>query len=498
MRLGHTESMPRILIMGASGYVGGHLAPRLASEGFQVRAAARRIDALRARGWDAVECVHADALDPASLRDVLNGIDIVYYLVHSMASGGSFSDLDRQAAANVRHAATQAGVTRIIYLGGLQPIDGASPHLASRRETGEVLRSGTVPVTELRAGIVVGPGSAAFEVIRDLVYHLPVMLAPRWVSSRSQPIALDDLLDYLVGLLRLEDDGASHIYDAVGPETLSYGDLLRQFGEVVDRSVRIVPLPVLTPRLSSYWLDLVTSVPASIARPLIDGLKHDLISQRPRELQELIPISQRSYREAVEQALQQEEAAELTIRWTEGGFRYRRQRHDVSWYDKSVHVSVQSEHSAEEVWRDISSIGGDRGWYFATWIWKLRGLIDRAIGGVGMRRGRRHPTELRVDDPLDFWRVAAVEPGRSLTLVAEMKLPGSAVLELSVEPQDAGSVARLQAHFHPAGALGLLYWFGLWPIHMVMFRRLAQVLATGPTRRAGEDRARPATRRRAD
>ena len=385
--------MTRILILGASGYVGGHLAPRLAAEGFEVRAAARRVDALNARGWDGVECVRADALDPASLRDVLSDIDVAYYLVHSMASGGNFSDLDRRAAANFRDAAANAGVKRTIYLGGIQPSDGASPHLASRMETGEVLRSGPVPVTELRAGIVVGPGSAAFEVIRDLVYHLPVMLAPRWVSSRSQPIGLDDLLDYLVGLLRLDDDGASHVYDAVGPETLSYGDLLRQFGEVVGRTVRIVPLPVLTPRLSSYWLDLVTAVPASIARPLIDGLKHDLISERPYELQELIPIRQQTYREAVKQAMDQEESADLTIRWTEGGFRYRRQRHDVSWYDKSVRVTVRSERPAEEVWRDISSIGADRGWYFATWIWKLRGLIDRAIGGVGMRRGRRHPTD---------------------------------------------------------------------------------------------------------
>ena len=195
--------------------------------------------------------------------------------------------------------------------------------------------------------------------------------------------------------------------------------------------------------------------------------------------------------------MDQEESADLTIRWTEGGFRYRRQRHDVSWYDKSVRVTVRSERPAEEVWRDISSIGADRGWYFATWIWKLRGLIDRAIGGVGMRRGRRHPTDLRVDDPLDFWRVAAVEPGCSLTLVAEMKLPGSAVLELSVDPQDSGSIARLQAHFHPAGMPGLLYWYGLWPIHMVIFRRLAEVLALGPTRRVSADRARRGVRRRA-
>ena len=490
--------MTRILILGASGYVGGHLAPRLASEGYEVRAAARRIEALRARGWGNIECVHADALDPDSLRHVLDGVDVAYYLVHSMALGGNFSELDRHAAANFRDAAAAERLKRIIYLGGIQPTDGASPHLASRMETGEVLRAGPVPVTELRAGIVVGPGSAAFEVIRDLVYHLPLMLAPRWVSSRSQPIGLEDLLDYLVGILRLDDDGEHHVYDAVGPETLSYGDLLRQFGQVVGRTVRIVPLPVLTPRLSSYWLDLVTAVPASIARPLIDGLKHDLISERANELQELIPIRQRSYRDAVRQAMAEEESAELTIRWTEGGFRYRRQRHDVSWYDKSVRVSVPSERPAEEVWRDISSIGADRGWYVATWIWKLRGLFDRAIGGVGMRRGRRHPTDLRVDDPLDFWRVAAVEPGRSLTLVAEMKLPGSAVLELSVEADGSGSVATLQAHFHPAGVAGLLYWYGLWPIHMVMFRRLTEVLAAGPMRRADEDRARRAARPRAD
>ena len=214
---------------------------------------------------------------------------------------------------------------------------------------------------------------------------------------------------------------------------MSYGDLLRQFGDVVGRPVRIVPLPVLTPRLSSYWLDLVTAVPARVARPLIDGLKHDLISERPEDLQDLIPIRQRSYRDAVRDALAAEEAAAITIRWTEGGFRYRRQRHDVSWFDKSVRESVETQRSVEEVWHDISSIGGERGWYFVTWLWKIRGAIDRALGGVGMRRGRRHPTELRVDDPLDFWRVVAVEPERSLTLVAEMKLPGSAVLELSVE-----------------------------------------------------------------
>ncbi len=485
------DSVVQVLILGASGYVGGHLAPRLAAAGHEVRAAARRIDALRARNWDAVECVRADALEPDSLQHALVGVEVAYYLVHSMASGGDFSEVDRRAAANLREAAAVAGVRRIIYLGGLQPSDGASPHLASRMETGEILRNGPTPVTELRAGIVVGPGSAAFEVIRDLVYHLPLMLAPRWVRSRSQPIALDDLMEYLVALLSLDDDGRSHTYDAVGPETLSYGDLLRQFGAVVDRKVRIVPLPVLSPRLSSYWLDLVTAVPASIARPLIDGLRHDLVSERPDELRELIPIQRRSYAEAVAQALEEERSAALTIRWTEGGFRYRRQRHDVSWFDKSVRVDVTTARAPEQVWQDISSIGGARGWYYATWLWRLRGAVDRLLGGVGMRRGRRHPSELRIDDPLDFWRVAAVEPGRSLTLVAEMKLPGSAVLELSVQATEPGSMVRLQAHFHPAGVWGLVYWYALWPVHMLIFRRLAEALANGVKRRAGVDPERP-------
>ncbi len=489
--------MGRILILGASGYVGGHLAPRLASQGLEVRAAARRIDALRARNWDSVECVRADALEPDSLRQALDGIEVAYYLVHSMASGGDFSELDRRAAANFRDAAAEAGVRRIIFLGGLQPSHGASPHLASRMETGDILRDGPTPVTELRAGIVVGPGSAAFEVIRDLVYHLPIMLAPRWVRSRSQPIALDELMDYLIGLLNLEEDGRSHIYDAVGPETLSYGELLRQFGAVVGRPVRIVPLPVLSPRLSSYWLDLVTAVPASIARPLIDGLKHDLVSERPDELRALIPTRRLSYAQAVAQALAEEQSHALSIRWTEGGFRYRRQRHDVSWFDKSVRVEVTASRSADAVWADISAIGGERGWYYATWLWRLRGAVDRLLGGVGMRRGRRHPTELRVDDPLDFWRVAAVEPNRSLTLVAEMKLPGSAVLELSVEPDGEGSAARLQAHFHPAGSWGLIYWYALWPVHMLIFRRLAEAIAEGVRPRADADRARRATRRQA-
>ena len=473
--------MSRILVVGASGYIGSHLAPRLAARGHRVRATARRLDVLEARGWRGIELCAADLLEPASLAAALEDIDTAYYLVHSMAAGQEFSALDRQAANNFREAAERAGIGRIVYLGGIQPQEDASPHLASRRETGERLRAGAVPVTELRAGIIVGPGSAAFEVIRDLVYHLPLMVAPRWIRSRSQPIALDDLLHYLVELA--DRPTLAAIYDAVGPETLSYAELLSGFAEVVERPLRIVSLPVLTPRLSSYWLDLVTAVPAGVARPLIDGLKHDLIADEPDALAALIPRARQTYREAVRSALAAEERDDLPIRWTEGAFRYRQQRHDIAFYDKSARSAAQSKADAEAVWRQISALGGRNGWYYADALWRLRGAIDRAVGGVGMRRGRRHPTELRVGDPLDFWRVAAVEPGRRLTLVAEMKLPGSAVLELSVEPSGAGAQVVLQAHFHPAGVWGLLYWHALRPVHAPIFRNLPRAIA----RRAERD-----------
>lgn len=467
--------MTRILVVGASGYIGSHLAPLLAARGHRVRAAARRLDVLEARGWRGVELCAADVFDRESLAAALEDVDTAYYLVHSMAAGKDFGALDRRAADNFREAAERAGVGRIVYLGGLQPQGGASPHLALRRETGERLRAGAVPVTELRAGIIVGPGSAAFEVIRDLVYHLPVMVAPRWIRSRSQPIALDDLLHYLVELA--DRPVPAGTYDAVGPETLSYAELLSGFAEVVERPLRIVSLPVLTPRLSSYWLNLVTAVPAGVARPLIDGLKHDLISDQPDALAALIPCARQSYREAVRSALAAEERDDLPIRWTEGAFRYRQQRHDIAFYDKSVRSEARSEADAEAVWRQISALGGRNGWYYADALWRLRGAVDRALGGVGMRRGRRHPTELRVGDPLDFWRVAAVEPGRRLTLVAEMKLPGSAVLELSVEPAEDGVRVVLQAHFHPAGVWGLLYWHALRPIHAPIFRNLPRAIA---------------------
>ena len=466
--------MARVLVLGASGYVGSHLIPRLVERGHEVRAAGRRPEALAARAWEGVETVRADALDTGSLAEAFEGIELVYYLIHSMASGKDFPELDRRAATHVREAAATAGVGRIIYLGGLQPREAASAHLDSRRETGDVLRSGPVPVTEIRAGIVVGPGSAAFEVIRDLVYHLPVMVTPRWVDSVTQPIALDDLIEYL---LRLPDtETAGGIYDVGGPETLRYRDMLTRFAGVIGKRLLIVRVPVLTPRLSSYWLDLVTAVPTSVARPLIDGLRHDLVIDPGADLAGSIPLTLHTYEEAVRAALDAEHDTEMPARWTEGSFAMRDYRSDVSFYSRGERVERLCEAEPETVWEVVSAIGGSNGWYYANPLWNLRGVLDRMVGGVGRRRGRRHPTRLRVGDAVDFWRVVAVEPGRRLTLLAEMRLPGTAVLEFEVLPEADGTRIVTAAHFHPAGALGLLYWYALWPIHKRIFAGLADAI----------------------
>ena len=468
--------MARVLVLGASGYIGSHLVPRLQHAGHEVRAASRRRETLEGRRWDGVELVAADALDPAGLDAALAGIEVAYYLVHSMGSGPDFADRDRAAAESFREAAARAGLRRIIYVGGLQPGDDASEHLRSRRETGDVLRAGAVPVVELRAGIVVGPGSAAFEVIRDLANHLPVMITPRWLRSRTQPIALGDLLAYLEGLVDLDlPEGA--IFEVGGPDVLTYGDLIRQFAETVGKHPVILPVPLLSPRLSSYWLDLVTSVPASVARPLIDGLRHDLLAD-DSAIRQRLPIPLHTYREAVDAALAGERRAPLPARWTEGALAFRGDDPEVSYYAKGARTETPVAAPAEAVWAVVRTLGGRRGYLYADTLWRLRGLLDRLVGGVGMRRGRRHPTDIRAGDAIDFWRVVGVEEGRRLTLVAEMKLPGSAALEIEVLPEsDTASRLVVAARFHPSGVAGLAYWYALLPIHNAIFDRMPRAIA---------------------
>lgn len=471
----HHGSM-NILVLGASGYIGSHLVPRLAAEGHRVRAAARRVEVLEARGWEGVDVVAADALQPESLRRALSGIDVAYYLVHSMGGGGDFARKDREAARNFREAAAAAGIQRIIYLGGPRPPGRPSEHLASRLATGDALREGPVPVTELRAGLIVGPGSAGFEVLRDLVNHLPVMITPRWVRSRTQPIALDDLLEYLVRLLD-HPETAGQAYDVAGPETLRYLDLLRGYARVTGRKFRSIDVPVLTPRLSSYWLALVTSVPVSVARPLVEGLRTDLLMD-DAAIRRIIPIPLHTYEEAVASALERERSEPLPARWAEGLLAFRGYNPDVSFYSKGESTRTVARAPAEALWDVVRGIGGRNGYYYANTLWRLRALLDRAVGGVGMRRGRRHPLDIRVGDAIDFWRVAAVEQGRRLTLVAEMKLPGSAVLEFEVRSLGPGrSELVTTARFHPNGVWGLLYWYALAPAHFFIFRRMPRRMA---------------------
>ena len=477
-----------ILVLGASGYIGSHLVPRLAAEGHHVRAAARRAEVLEARGWEGVEAVSADALKPDSLAAALAGIDVAYYLVHSMGGGAGFARRDKQAARNFREAAAAAGVQRIIYLGGPRPPGAASAHLASRLETGDMLRAGPVPVTELRAGLIVGPGSVGFEVLRDLVNHLPLMVTPRWVHSRTQPIALDDLLEYLVQVLS-HAETAGQTYNVTGPQTLRYRDLLAGYAKVTGRKFRAIDVPVLTPRLSSYWLGLVTSVPVSVARPLVEGLKTDLLMD-DSAIRGIIPIPLHTYEEAVVSALERERTEPLPARWAEGVLAFRGYNADVSFYSKGESREVVAEAPAGELWNIVRGIGGKNGYYYANALWWLRALMDRAIGGVGMRRGRRHPADVRVGDAIDFWRVAAVEPGRRLTLVAEMKLPGSAVLEFEVTPLDERrSMLGTTARFHPNGVWGLLYWYAMAPAHGFIFRRMPRNMARAAEQRAANANA---------
>ena len=463
------------LVFGASGYIGGHLVPRLLAAGRRVRAAARDTASLERKGWESVERMSADALQPETLDSVLAGVDTAYYLVHSMNAGPDFGRLDLEAAENFAAAAARAGVRRIVYLGGLVPEDARSEHLLSRKETGDRLRAGPVPVTEIRAGIIVGPGSAAFEVIRDLVNALPAMVTPRWVRARTPPIALDNLLEYLLRIPEHEA-AAGRIYDAAGPEELSYEELMRVFGELVGRKPVIVPVPVLSPTLSSYWLGLVTTVPTPVARALIGGLAHD-IPANPAPLRALVPMELLSYREAISAAFEAERRKAVAGRWTEGALMYRNYRQDYAFYAKRSSGSALSSATPAQAWATVTAIGGKNRYYALDFLWTLRELADWFVGGPGLSRGRRDERELRVGDTVDSWQVIALEPERRLTLLFGMKAPGAGILEFELEPEGEGTRITATAYWHPHGAWGLLYWYPLAPFHGLIFSRMTDAIA---------------------
>jgi uncharacterized protein YbjT (DUF2867 family) len=464
-----------ILVLGASGYIGSNLVPRLLASGAQVRAAARDREALQAHGWTGAGLVAADVLEPESLLAAMQGVHTVYVLVHLMSYGRDLAELERTAASNVARAAAACGVRRIVYLGALLPGDPASEHIRARRETGEILRAGTVPVTEIRAGIIVGAGSAAFEVMRDLVLHLPAMVTPKWVRSKSPPIALDDLLEYLLALPG--NDGDAHaVYDVGGPEVLTYEQMMRSLARLARRRAPlIVPVPLLSPRLSSYWLWLVTSVPTNVARARIDGLEHDFVAD-DAAARARVPRRLLTFDEAVEAAFEAERRHPGTAHFQEGNFGLRGGRLEHAYYAKRASGSAVGDVPAAAAWREIAAIGGPNGYYYLDVLWRVREAMDWAVGGPGRRSVERRVLE-KVGDRVDTWEVIGLEAGRRLTMRFGMKAPGAGVLELAVQPLgDSRSRVTATAYWHPAGLWGLAYWWSLFPAHLVIFDGLSRAI----------------------
>ncbi|MBI5832668.1 MAG: SDR family oxidoreductase [Armatimonadetes bacterium] len=474
-----------ILVTGATGYVGGRLVRRLEAAGRPVRCLARRAEYLRGRVGEGTTVFAGDVLQPDSLTDALTGVRAAYYLVHAMAAGGSFEERDRRAAANFGAAARAAGLKRIIYLGGLGGADeDLSAHLRSRREVGDILRASGVPVTEFRASIVIGSGSLSFELIRALVERLPVMVTPRWVSVLAQPIAIEDLLAYL--LIELDQTGdADRLYEIGGTDQVSYGDLMREYARQRGLRIWMLPVPFLTPWLSSLWLGLVTPVYARVGRALIDSMVHPSVVRDPAA-QAAFSVRPIGASAAIAAALRHEDLEFAETRWNDalvaagattdwGGRRFNQRLVD----SRVARVNV----APAKAFAPIRRIGGATGWYYGTWLWRLRGAIDLLVGGVGLRRGRRDPEEVSPGDVVDFWRVEDYEPDRRLRLHAEMKLPGRAWLEFEVQADDeGGSTIRQTATFDPLGLFGLAYWYGIWPLHRAVFRGMLRNIAAAAER----------------
>jgi len=484
--------MSKVLVAGSTGYVGGRLVPELLDAGHTVRCIVRDPAKLGDAPWRTrVDVVHGDVTELGSIEAALDDIEVVYYLVHSMTGSDNFEALDRTAAACVARAAQRRGTGRIVYLGGLGRDDdpNLSRHLRSRHEVGRMLASGSTPVTELRAAVVIGSGSASFEMLRYLVEVLPVMVAPKWVSSRCQPVAIHDVLAALV-VAAEDDERGHHVVEIGGPDVLSYREMMQTYAEAAGLARRVViSVPLLTPRLSSLWISLVTPLPANLARPLVDSLVVDVIVHRRPPPPFPDPANAIPFRRAVERALDRSASFQVATRWSDASLPGRSPAdpmpNDADWAGGSILVDervVETDADPAALFRTVSGIGGSRGWYVTPILWEARGWIDKLIGGVGMRRGRRHPDDLWIGDAVDFWRVEAVEPDRLVRLRAEMRLPGEAWIEWRICPTESGSVLEQRAIFAPKGLWGRAYWYSLLPFHAVIFGRLASRLAAASTR----------------
>jgi uncharacterized protein YbjT (DUF2867 family) len=491
-----------VLVTGATGYIGGRLVPRLLAEGHAVRALTRDASRLRDVPWaEQVQVVEADVLAAAeqgasALGDALQGVDVAYYLIHSIGEGTSFEDTDRRAAQAFARAAKAAGVARIVYLGGLVPAhEELSPHLASRAEVGQVLLDSGVPTAVLQAAVIIGSGSASFEMLRYLTERLPAMITPKWVNSRIQPIAVRDVLRYLVGAATLPAD-VSRRFDIGGPEVLTYLEMMKRYAVVAGLRKRvIVPVPLLTPRLSGHWVNIVTPVPAALAKPLVRSLVNEVVCAED-DIRMFVPDPPEGllgFEDSVRLALLRIREAAVTTRWSQAtwpGAPSDPLPSDPDWAGGSLYEDLRTKQvdaDPQDLWRVIEGIGGEHGWYSFPLAWAVRGQLDRLVGGVGLRRGRRDPDELYVGESLDWWRVEEIVDQQLLRLRAEMKLPGAAWLELKVEVVDGRTVFVQRALFHPRGLAGHAYWRSIAPFHGIVFGGMLSNI-TGAAERASAER----------
>ncbi len=480
------------LVTGATGYVGGRLVPELLAAGHRVRVMVRDPTRLRGRVWAGdVDAVVADATDPDAVRAALNGVDVAYYLLHSIGSGRDFASTEARVAELFADAASKNRVSRLVYLGGLAPRgEELSAHLASREQVGRILLDSEVPTAVLRAAVVIGSGSASFEMLRYLTERLPVMVTPRWVDSRLQPIAIRDVLRYLVGCATLPPE-VDRTFDIGGPDVLTYKQMMMRYAAVADLPRRrMLRVPVLTPRLSSLWVGLVTPVPSALARPLVESVKHTAVVAE-HDIAEHVPDPPEGligFERAVELALSRIQNLDVPTRWssaTPAGAPSHPLPSDPDWTGGDLYVDERRREVAappELVWQVVEGIGGDNGWYSFPLAWRVRGWADRLSGGPGLRRGRRNPRDLVVGDALDWWRVEEADEGRFLRLRAEMRLPGLAWLELEVEPADGGTTFRQRALFHPNGVLGHAYWWVVYPFHGMVFGGMQRNIARAAER----------------